>query len=109
MFIVLTTKRSSSGRSGIAVCIKQSLRPVLVISLLQATRTLSEALIDMTLADSFPASDPPSWTLGRDVQPGLSSDVGTPIEAPNNEPVTPINSAVERRGSNGARSCRRVE
>jgi len=25
-----------------------------------------EALIDMTLADTFPASDPPCWTLGRD-------------------------------------------
>ena len=27
---------------------------------------LSEEMIDATLADSFPASDPPSWTLGRD-------------------------------------------
>ncbi|HWP58123.1 MAG TPA: DNA starvation/stationary phase protection protein [Candidatus Acidoferrales bacterium] len=25
-----------------------------------------EAIIDATLADSFPASDPPSWTLGRE-------------------------------------------
>ena len=30
---------------------------------------LSEAMIDATLADSFPASDPPAWTLGRDSQP----------------------------------------
>ena len=29
-------------------------------------QSLSEAMIDATLADSFPASDPPSWTLGRD-------------------------------------------
>jgi hypothetical protein len=25
-----------------------------------------EALIDATLADTFPASDPPCWTLGRE-------------------------------------------
>jgi hypothetical protein len=25
-----------------------------------------ESMIDQTLADSFPASDPPAWTLGRD-------------------------------------------
>jgi hypothetical protein len=25
---------------------------------------ISEAVIDMILADTFPASDPPSWTLG---------------------------------------------
>jgi hypothetical protein len=25
-----------------------------------------EIMIDQTLADSFPASDPPAWTLGRD-------------------------------------------
>ncbi len=30
---------------------------------------LSEEMIDTTLADSFPASDPPSWTLGREKQP----------------------------------------
>jgi starvation-inducible DNA-binding protein len=29
-------------------------------------KPLSEEMIDATLADSFPASDPPSWTLGRD-------------------------------------------
>ena len=27
---------------------------------------ISEEMIDSTLADSFPASDPPSWILGRD-------------------------------------------
>jgi starvation-inducible DNA-binding protein len=31
---------------------------------------LSEEMIDATLADSFPASDPPSWTLGREREPG---------------------------------------
>jgi hypothetical protein len=29
-------------------------------------QSISEEMIDATLADSFPASDPPSWTLGRD-------------------------------------------
>jgi hypothetical protein len=28
-----------------------------------------EALIDATLADTFPASDPPCWTLGREPHP----------------------------------------
>jgi len=27
---------------------------------------ISEEMIDSTLADSFPASDPPLWTLGRE-------------------------------------------
>jgi hypothetical protein len=27
---------------------------------------MSEAKIDKTLQDTFPASDPPSWTLGTD-------------------------------------------
>jgi len=31
-----------------------------------SSQTLSEAMIDATLEDSFPASDPPSWTLGRE-------------------------------------------
>jgi hypothetical protein len=29
-------------------------------------RSLSEQMIDQTLEDSFPASDPPSWTTGRE-------------------------------------------
>ena len=34
---------------------------------------LSEEMIDATLADSFPASDPPSWTLGRESYQGKES------------------------------------
>lgn len=60
-------------------------------------KTLSEAMIDLTLADSFPASDPPAWTLGRDVQSESSVGVASLIEAQKDEPATPINSAVERR------------
>ena len=32
-------------------------------------RSLSEEMIDAILEDSFPASDPPSWTLGRENEP----------------------------------------
>ncbi len=28
-----------------------------------------ESMIDQTLEDSFPASDPPAWTLGREPKP----------------------------------------
>jgi starvation-inducible DNA-binding protein len=42
-------------------------------------QTLSEEMIDATLADSFPASDPPSWILGRDTYPG-NEPAGTVIE-----------------------------
>jgi hypothetical protein len=40
-------------------------RKIIMASLARA-EALSEAMIDATLADSFPASDPPAWTLGRD-------------------------------------------
>ena len=39
-----------------------------------------EALIDMTLADTFPASDPPWWTLGREPRP-LSRLATNPAKA----------------------------
>ena len=35
---------------------------------------MSEAEIDATLMDTFPASDPPSWTLGTDHRENPSAD-----------------------------------
>ena len=39
---------------------------------------LSEEMIDETLAESFPASDPPSWTLGREKQPPSTQSKNLP-------------------------------
>jgi hypothetical protein len=41
----------------------------------QDTDMMSEAEIDENLLGSFPASDPPSWTLGRDPQSVSESTV----------------------------------
>lgn len=37
-----------------------------------------EALIDATLADTFPASDPPFWTLGLEPHPHASLPANSP-------------------------------
>lgn len=40
---------------------------------------MSEAEIDNNLMESFPASDPPSWTLGTDHQEETQSEQGEPL------------------------------
>jgi hypothetical protein len=45
-------------------------------------RVVSEELIDQTLADSFPASDPPAWTLGRERQPEQVQETDSDREKP---------------------------
>ena len=50
---------------------------------------LSDELIDATLADSFPASDPPSWTLGRERRRRSSDTESAP------KPEEPPTSTVE--------------
>ena len=37
---------------------------------------MSEAEIDRNLAETFPASDPPSWTLGTDHRPPRPGEPG---------------------------------
>jgi hypothetical protein len=50
-------------------------------------RVISEAELDRTLADSFPASDPPFWTLGVDYAGSDSpKDAGAPRSPSRHEP-----------------------
>lgn len=44
----------------------------------QSSDEMTEAEIDETLADTFPASDPPSWTLGTDHQMDAEDDESGP-------------------------------
>jgi hypothetical protein len=48
----------------------------LVTSTDQRAREAAERALDQVLADSFPASDPPSWTLGV-AQPASSGYTGS--------------------------------
>jgi hypothetical protein len=46
------------------------------------TRAEYEAEVDATLADSFPASDPPSWTFGASSWMDLESPAGESLLSP---------------------------
>ena len=43
---------------------------------------MSEAEIDRNLAETFPASDPPSWTLGTDHREEAPAEEESTTEAP---------------------------
>jgi hypothetical protein len=43
------------------------------------SEAMSEAEIDRNLMETFPASDPPSWTLGTDHREETKSEEGEPI------------------------------
>jgi len=55
---------------------------------------LSGEMIDATLADSFPASDPPSWTLGREKKtPSNASENSSKTAEPPTSTIEPKDKA----------------
>ena len=64
----------------------------------QAGERMSEAEIDYNVMGSFPASDPPSWTLG--VRPRKTSREEFEGEKPSPHDTSPQNEPDEPAGSN---------
>jgi starvation-inducible DNA-binding protein len=58
-------------------------------------QTISEEMIDATLADSFPASDPPSWTLGRESYEAKESVSAIETAEPNRKEASIMNPNIE--------------
>jgi hypothetical protein len=66
---------SDGTRSLLPFVVERDLRPA---TSPDRARDAAERALDQVLADSFPASDPPSWTLGVQA-PELPADASTAV------------------------------